>query len=113
MRAGIQAGLRFQSTGPQASARAAAALKEAHGGFSFGMYNHPLLTVLSKIPRHCYTIPTHYSYLTELTEQQKEFQEVARKFAREEIVPAAQSYDRSGEVGYINQSVYHFVFAYF
>ncbi|KAK2900979.1 hypothetical protein QQF64_014951 [Cirrhinus molitorella] len=69
LRAGFQAGLRFQSTGPQASARAAvASLREAHGGFSF-----------------------------ELTEQQKEFQELARKFAREEIVPAAPSYDRSGE----------------
>uniref|UniRef100_A0A673FZA1 Medium-chain specific acyl-CoA dehydrogenase, mitochondrial n=1 Tax=Sinocyclocheilus rhinocerous TaxID=307959 RepID=A0A673FZA1_9TELE len=66
---GFQAGLRFQSTGPQASARAAtAALKESLGGFSF-----------------------------ELTDQQKEFQEVARKFAREEIVPAALSYDKSGE----------------
>ncbi|XP_059357862.1 medium-chain specific acyl-CoA dehydrogenase, mitochondrial [Carassius carassius] len=69
LRAGFQAGLRFQSTGPQASARAAtAAVKESLGGFSF-----------------------------ELTDQQKEFQEVARKFAREEIVPAAPSYDRSGE----------------
>ncbi|KPP58733.1 Acyl-Coenzyme A dehydrogenase, C-4 to C-12 straight chain-like, partial [Scleropages formosus] len=33
----------------------------------------------------------------ELTDQQKEFQEVARKFAREEIIPAAPSYDKSGE----------------
>uniref|UniRef100_A0A8C9TPQ0 Medium-chain specific acyl-CoA dehydrogenase, mitochondrial n=1 Tax=Scleropages formosus TaxID=113540 RepID=A0A8C9TPQ0_SCLFO len=32
-----------------------------------------------------------------LTDQQKEFQEVARKFAREEIIPAAPSYDKSGE----------------
>uniref|UniRef100_A0A8C1PBR3 Medium-chain specific acyl-CoA dehydrogenase, mitochondrial n=1 Tax=Cyprinus carpio TaxID=7962 RepID=A0A8C1PBR3_CYPCA len=69
LRAGVQAGRRFQSTGPQAGVRAAiAASREAHGGFSF-----------------------------ELTDQQKEFQEVARKFAREEIVPAAPSYDRSGE----------------
>lgn len=35
---------------------------------------------------------------TELTDQQKEFQQLARKFAREEIVPAAAAYDRSGEV---------------
>lgn len=34
----------------------------------------------------------------ELTEQQKEFQQLARKFAREEIIPAAAAYDRSGEV---------------
>lgn len=54
LRAGFQAGLRFQSTGPQASARAAtAAVKESVGGFSFGMYYHPLLTVISKIPRDC------------------------------------------------------------
>ncbi|TMS09371.1 Medium-chain specific acyl-CoA dehydrogenase, mitochondrial [Larimichthys crocea] len=33
----------------------------------------------------------------ELTDQQKEFQQLARKFAREEIVPAAPAYDRSGE----------------
>lgn len=31
-------------------------------------------------------------------EQQKEFQQLARKFAREEILPAASAYDRSGEV---------------
>lgn len=35
---------------------------------------------------------------TALTEQQKEFQQLARKFAREEILPAAPSYDKSGEV---------------
>lgn len=35
---------------------------------------------------------------TALTEQQKEFQQLARKFAREEIMPAAPAYDRSGEV---------------
>ncbi|XP_037642716.1 medium-chain specific acyl-CoA dehydrogenase, mitochondrial isoform X3 [Sebastes umbrosus] len=33
----------------------------------------------------------------ELTDQQKEFQQLARRFAREEIVPAAPAYDRSGE----------------
>lgn len=35
---------------------------------------------------------------TELTDQQKEFQQLARKFAREEIVPHAPTYDKSGEV---------------
>ena len=38
---------------------------------------------------------------TELTEQQKEFQELARRFTREEIVPVAAAYDRSGEVSLI------------
>lgn len=33
----------------------------------------------------------------EFTEQQKEFQQLARKFAREEIVPVAPLYDKSGE----------------
>ncbi|XP_072366402.1 medium-chain specific acyl-CoA dehydrogenase, mitochondrial [Scyliorhinus torazame] len=33
----------------------------------------------------------------ELTDEQKEFQTTARKFAREEVVPAAAEYDRSGE----------------
>lgn len=38
------------------------------------------------------------SWFTELTDQQKEFQQLARKYAREEIIPAAAAYDRSGEV---------------
>lgn len=33
----------------------------------------------------------------ELTEQQKEFQATARKFAREEIIPVAAQYDKTGE----------------
>nr|XP_048309495.1 medium-chain specific acyl-CoA dehydrogenase, mitochondrial isoform X2 [Myodes glareolus] len=33
----------------------------------------------------------------ELSEQQKEFQATARKFAREEIIPVAAEYDRTGE----------------
>ena len=35
----------------------------------------------------------------EFTEQQKEFQATARKFAREEIIPLAAEYDKTGEVG--------------
>lgn len=38
---------------------------------------------------------TGYSF--ELSEQQKEFQQLARKFAREEIVPAAAGFDKTGE----------------
>ncbi|NXG42916.1 ACADM protein, partial [Psilopogon haemacephalus] len=34
---------------------------------------------------------------TELTEEQKEFQATARKFALEEIIPVAAQYDRTGE----------------
>lgn len=33
----------------------------------------------------------------ELSDEQKEFQDVARKFTREEIIPVAAKYDQSGE----------------
>lgn len=33
----------------------------------------------------------------ELSDEQKEFQEVARKFTREEIIPNASKYDKTGE----------------
>lgn len=33
----------------------------------------------------------------ELSDEQKEFQDVARKFTREEIIPVAAKYDKSGE----------------
>ncbi|NXD46741.1 ACADM protein, partial [Copsychus sechellarum] len=36
-------------------------------------------------------------YSTELTDEQKEFQATARKFALEEIIPVAAQYDRTGE----------------
>uniref|UniRef100_A0AAY4BCK6 Medium-chain specific acyl-CoA dehydrogenase, mitochondrial n=1 Tax=Denticeps clupeoides TaxID=299321 RepID=A0AAY4BCK6_9TELE len=36
-------------------------------------------------------------HVIEMTEQQKEFQALARKFAREEIIPLAPDYDKSGE----------------
>ena len=38
------------------------------------------------------------NFLLEFTEQQKEFQATARKFAREEIIPVAAEYDKTGEV---------------
>ncbi|KAL7849338.1 hypothetical protein SRHO_G00209610 [Serrasalmus rhombeus] len=68
LRAGVRAGLWFQSKGAATGAQAASAAKASHGGISF-----------------------------ELTDQQKEFKEVARKFAQEEIIPVALEYDRSGE----------------
>lgn len=37
-------------------------------------------------------------FSTELTDEQKEFQATARKFALEEIIPVAAQYDRTGEV---------------
>uniref|UniRef100_A0A8C6TU03 Medium-chain specific acyl-CoA dehydrogenase, mitochondrial n=1 Tax=Neogobius melanostomus TaxID=47308 RepID=A0A8C6TU03_9GOBI len=45
----------------------------------------------------CMLTVTKMAHLHELSEQQKEFQLLARKFAREEIVPAAAMYDRTGE----------------
>ncbi|KAK1786261.1 hypothetical protein P4O66_017961 [Electrophorus voltai] len=68
LKSGVGTALRFQSNAVAASARAATAVKGSHGGFSF-----------------------------DLTDQQKEFQEVARKFSREEIIPVAQDYDKSAE----------------
>ena len=36
--------------------------------------------------------------LSALSEDQKNYQELARKFAKEEILPKAAEYDRTGEV---------------
>merc|ERR1711931_513783 len=65
LRAGVQTGIRLQSTAVSAKA---VPQQMSSLGFSF-----------------------------ELTDQQKEFQELSRKFAREEIVPVAAAYDKSGE----------------
>ncbi|XP_013868474.1 medium-chain specific acyl-CoA dehydrogenase, mitochondrial [Austrofundulus limnaeus] len=66
-RAGLQSGIRLQSSGA-AAASAASSSPAGSLGYSF-----------------------------ELTDQQKEFQQLARKFAREEMIPVAPAYDRSGE----------------
>lgn len=36
--------------------------------------------------------------LLELSDEQKEYRDLARKFCREEIVPSAPHYDKTGEV---------------
>lgn len=36
--------------------------------------------------------------MVELSPEQREYQETARKFAREEILPRAAEFDRTGEV---------------
>lgn len=36
-------------------------------------------------------------YIIELSDTQKEFRDLARKFAREEIIPVAAEYDRTGQ----------------
>ncbi|MEQ2218833.1 hypothetical protein XENOCAPTIV_008681 [Xenoophorus captivus] len=66
-RASLRSGIRLQSS----SATAAKAPSSSHAGspgFSF-----------------------------EMTDQQKEFQQLARRFAREEMIPVAAAYDRSAE----------------
>uniref|UniRef100_UPI00398EDE52 medium-chain specific acyl-CoA dehydrogenase, mitochondrial n=1 Tax=Pristiophorus japonicus TaxID=55135 RepID=UPI00398EDE52 len=67
VRASVRAVLRLHSTSNRASAVVSKASQAAHG-FNF-----------------------------ELTDEQREFQATARKFAREEVLPAAAQYDRSGE----------------
>jgi hypothetical protein len=39
-----------------------------------------------------------YIYLKELSAEQKEYRDLARKFAQEEIIPKAAHYDKTGEV---------------
>lgn len=38
-----------------------------------------------------------YFWFTEYNDEQKALQELARKFSREEIIPRAAEYDKSGE----------------
>lgn len=69
LRAGVRCGIRLQSSSTAtASATASSSSPAPPPGFSF-----------------------------ELTDQQKEFQQLARRFAREEIIPVAPAYDKSGE----------------
>uniref|UniRef100_A0A668AT39 Medium-chain specific acyl-CoA dehydrogenase, mitochondrial n=1 Tax=Myripristis murdjan TaxID=586833 RepID=A0A668AT39_9TELE len=68
LKASVRTGIRLQSSSAATSAKAATGAQKSSPGYSF-----------------------------ELTEQQKEFQLLARKFAREEVVPAAPGYDKSGE----------------
>uniref|UniRef100_A0A3Q2QE94 Acyl-CoA dehydrogenase/oxidase N-terminal domain-containing protein n=1 Tax=Fundulus heteroclitus TaxID=8078 RepID=A0A3Q2QE94_FUNHE len=66
-RASLRSGIRLQSS----SATAAKAASSGHAGSS--------------------------GFSFELTDQQKEFQQLARRFAREEMLPEAAAYDRSAE----------------
>ncbi|CAN9503005.1 unnamed protein product [Ophioblennius macclurei] len=68
LKASLRSGIRLQSSSAAAASAAHASGQSSPSGFSF-----------------------------ELTDQQREFQQLARRFAREEIVPAAPAYDRSGE----------------
>ncbi|XP_074545479.1 medium-chain specific acyl-CoA dehydrogenase, mitochondrial [Halichoeres trimaculatus] len=68
LRASLRAGIRLQSSSAAAASATSHSSHATSQGFSF-----------------------------ELTEQQKEFQQLARKFAREEVLPVAPEYDKSGE----------------
>ena len=47
---------------------------------------------------YCGITPYINFSFVELNEEQKEIEDLARKFAREEILPVAADYDKSGEV---------------
>ncbi|XP_026170343.1 medium-chain specific acyl-CoA dehydrogenase, mitochondrial [Mastacembelus armatus] len=68
LRTSLRSGIRLQSSTAATNVKASSSGHASSPGFSF-----------------------------ELTDQQKEFQQLARRFAREEIVPVAAAYDRSGE----------------
>ncbi|VVC27516.1 Acyl-CoA dehydrogenase/oxidase, N-terminal,Acyl-CoA dehydrogenase/oxidase, N-terminal and middle domain [Cinara cedri] len=42
-------------------------------------------------------LPQETPFCLELSDTQKEFRDLARKFAREEIIPVAAEYDKTGE----------------
>ena len=46
----------------------------------------------------CILIHVHVRAVSEISDEQKEFRDLARKFAREEIIPVAPHHDRTGEV---------------
>ena len=48
---------------------------------------------------------TRYCFLTDLTEEQTEYQELARKFTADEIIPVAAHHDETGEVGLFSVSL--------
>lgn len=80
-------------------------------GYSFGMKIDFIITSTQDLDNERLVY-----FITELNETQQEMQDLARKFAREEIIPAAPKYDRSGEypweiikkawsVGLLNRSI--------
>lgn len=68
---------------------------QGHSWFSF--FTHSWTTERIKDSKKFVT-SCFFSFLIELTDEQKEFQATARKFTAEEIIPAAAQYDRTGEV---------------
>jgi hypothetical protein len=63
----------------------------AGGGYTFGKPVYLLLVLIRRCGLHLiFFIP-----ITELSETQRELQDLARKFSREEISPRAKEYDES------------------
>lgn len=59
-------------------------------------FSHTLTT--GKIKTSVEFVTFFFFFIIELTDEQKEFQATARKFALEEIIPVAAQYDKTGEV---------------
>ena len=55
-------------------------------------------------PHTWFSSPSYCPDLSEISDEQREFRDVARKFAREEIIPVAAHHDKTGEVGMISGS---------
>lgn len=61
------------------------------------LFFSPTLTT-GKIKANVEFMTSFSFFIIELTDEQKEFQATARKFALEEIIPVAAQYDKTGEV---------------
>ncbi|XP_029473830.1 medium-chain specific acyl-CoA dehydrogenase, mitochondrial [Rhinatrema bivittatum] len=74
--------------------RALRAGRVLHGIAQFGWRSQ---SVSAHAPALSQKAHSGLGFSFELTEQQKEFQATARKFAREDIIPVAAQYDKTGE----------------
>ncbi|XP_062597138.1 medium-chain specific acyl-CoA dehydrogenase, mitochondrial-like [Saccostrea cucullata] len=71
------------------------AIKQISAGKAFGTDAIPVEIYKSAGPRMIQKLTKLFSH--ELSDEQKEYQDLARKFSREEIVPNAPHYDKTGE----------------
>jgi hypothetical protein len=49
-------------------------------------------------------IKRNFFYFKELSDEQKEYQQTARKFTREVVIPAAEHHDKTGEVNNVHRA---------
>ena len=64
---------------------------------SIGWFTYYILWLLFTKHR-IFIIQVNYYFIAEITPEQQEYVDLARKFAREEIIPKAAEYDKTGEV---------------